>query len=199
MAIIGVSKPYVARYTDNGDGTTSYSDGTKLALATEVDISIESSDDNNLYADNMIAESDREFSGGALTVGVDDFLQDASILLLGLKSNSITVDGATATELIYDDEAVVPNMGFGCIIKKKKGGVTKWRAIVLQKIMFSIPSDAATTQGEKIDWQTQSLEATIMRDDTATHVWKREATFDTEALAEAYIKQCLDISTTAGG
>lgn len=199
MATIGVSKPYVAIYADNGDNTTTYSEGTRFAMATDIDISIDSGNDNNLYADNTIAETDREFSGGTLTVGVDDLLEDASKLLLGLKSESITVDGETATELIYDDDSVVPSMGFGCIIKKKKSGATKWRAVVLSKIMFSIPSDAATTQGETIEWQTPSLEATIMRDDTATHVWKREATFDTEALAEAYIKQCLGITTTVGG
>ena len=34
------------------------------------------------------------------------------------------------------------------------------------------------------------------RDGTATHMWKREATFTTEAQAEAYIKNRLDITGT---
>lgn len=42
------------------------------------------------------------------------------------------------------------------------------------------------------------LSATIMRDDSANHVWKREATFTTEAQAEAYIKARLNITSGAG-
>ena len=42
------------------------------------------------------------------------------------------------------------------------------------------------------------LTAAIMRDDSATQVWKREATFTTEAQALAYIKHCLSITDSAG-
>ena len=35
---------------------------------------------------------------------------------------------------------------------------------------------------------------TIMRDDSETHMWKRESTFTTEAQAEAYIKHRLNIT-----
>ena len=38
------------------------------------------------------------------------------------------------------------------------------------------------------------LTGTIMRDDTEKHMWKREATFTTEAQAEAYIKARLGIA-----
>ena len=53
--------------------------------------------------------------------------------------------------------------------------------------------DSATTQGEAVEWQTPAIEGTIFRDDSATHVWKREATLDSEEKAEAYIKQVLHI------
>ena len=49
-------------------------------------------------------------------------------------------------------------------------------------------------QGETIEWQVPELTATIMRDDSAKHRWKREATFTTEAQAEAYIKNRLSIT-----
>ena len=87
----------------------------------------------------------------------------------------------------------------GFIVKKKVNGVYKWRAVVLTKVMFAVPSDSATTQGETIEWQVPELSATIMRDDSATHVWKREATFTTEAQAEAYIKDRLNITGGVGG
>ena len=40
---------------------------------------------------------------------------------------------------------------------------------------------------------TPELTGSILRDDPATHMWKREATFSTEAQAEAYVKARLGI------
>ena len=197
MATIGLSKPYYAVYA-NTSGTVSYSNGAVMGKATEANIEIETSEDNNLYADNAIAETDRQFTGGTLTLSTDDLSQEVSKAILGLTEQALTdITGITdedVKELIYDDTQVTPYLGVGFIVKKVKNGVTAWRGIVLTKVMFSIPSDAATTQGESIEWQVPELTATIMRDDSATHMWKREATFTTEAQAEAYIKDRLDVA-----
>ena len=199
MATIGLSKPYYAVYA-NTSGTVSYSNGAVMGKATEANIEIETSEDNNLYADNAIAETDRQFTGGTLTLSTDDLSQEVSKAILGLTEQALTdITGITdkdVKELIYDDTQVTPYLGGGFIVKKVKNGVTAWRGIVLTKVMFSIPSDAATTQGESIEWQVPELTATIMRDDSATHMWKREATFTTEAQAEAYIKDRLDVTAS---
>lgn len=197
MATIGVSKPYYAVYSNTGS-TVSYASGGVMGKATQVDIEIETSEDNNLYADNGIAETDRQFTGGALTLSTDDLSQQVSKAILGLKEQALgTIEGVDdegVQELIYDETQVTPYLGFGFIVKKVVGGVTKWRGIVLTKIMFSVPNESATTQGESIEWQVPELSATIMRDDSTTHMWKREATFTTEAQAEAYIKDRLNIT-----
>ena len=197
MATIGLSKPYYATYA-NTSGTVSYSSGAVMGKATEANIEIETSDDNNLYGDNAIAETDRQFTGGTLTLSTTDLSQEVSKAILGLTEQAVgTIEGVTdeeVQELIYDDTQVTPYLGVGFIVKKKVDGAIKWRGIVLTKVMFSIPADAATTQGESIEWQVPELSATIMRDDSATHMWKREATFTTEAQAEAYIKDRLDIT-----
>lgn len=201
MATIGVSKPYYAIYSNTGT-TVTYSKGGILAKAVEFSAEIQDSEDNNLYADNAIAETDRSFSGGTLTITTDDLTQEASAAILGITPKSITVEGVsteTPTELVFDDAQAIPYLGFGIIIKKKVSNTTKWRAIVFTKIMFSVPNDAATTQGETIEWQTPELTATIMRDDSTTHAWKRESTLDSEADAEAYIKDCLSITAEVGG
>ena len=202
MATIGLSKPYYAIYTATGSAV-SYASGGVLGKATEANIDIETSEDNNLYADNGIAETDRQFTGGTLTLSTDDLSQEVSKAILGLKEEALdTIEGITdedVQELIYDDTQQTPYLGVGFIVKKVRGGVTMWRAVVLTKIMFSIPSDAATTQGESIEWQVPELSATVMRDDSATHIWKREATFTTEAQAEAYIKDRLNITAGVGG
>lgn len=197
MATIGLSKPYYAIYAEAG-GVVSYSDGAVMGKATEANISIETTEDNNLYGDNGLAETDRRFANGTLTLSTTDLSQEVSKAILGLTEQAITgIDGVTDTsvkELVYDDAQVTPYLGVGFIIKKKVNGVYKWRGVVLPKIMFSVPEDAATTQGESIEWQTPELTGTIMRDDSATHVWKKEATFTTEAQAEAYIKARLGIA-----
>lgn len=201
MAIIGVSKPYCAKYSNDGDVVT-YSEGGSLGMAIDVDIEIDISEDNNLYADNGIAETDRAFSGGTLTVSTDDLSQEVSKLILGIKEQSLEeIPGITDTdvsELIMDDDLETPYLGFGVIIKKQKKNVVRWRAVVLTKIMFAVPDDAATTQEKSIEWQTPELTATILRDDTAKHMWKREATFTTEKQAETYIKHVLGQSSVEG-
>ena len=197
MATIGLSKPYYATYA-NTTGTVSYSNGGVMGKATEANIEIETSDDNNLYGDNAIAETDRQFTGGTLTLSTTDLSQEVSKAILGLTEQALDeITGVTdesVMELIYDDTQNTPYLGVGFIVKKKVDGAIKWRGIVLTKVMFSIPADAATTQGESIEWQVPELSATIMRDDSATHMWKREATFTTEAQAEAYIKDRLNIA-----
>lgn len=197
MATIGLSKPYYAIYAEAG-GVVSYSDGAVMGKATEANISIETTEDNNLYGDNGLAETDRRFANGTLTLSTTDLSQKVSKAILGLTEQAITgIDGVTDTsvkELVYDDAQVTPYLGVGFIIKKKVNGAYKWRGVVLPKVMFSVPEDAATTQGESIEWQTPELTGTIMRDDSATHVWKKEATFTTEAQAEAYIKARLGIA-----
>ena len=199
MAIVGLSKPYYAVYEATGT-TVSYSSGAVMGKATEANIEIDTSEDNNLYADNGIAETDRQFTGGTLTLSTDELSQEVSKAILGLKEQSIgTIEGVTdesVQELIYDETQSTPYLGVGFIVKKVVSGITKWRGVVLTKVMFSVPNDAATTQGESIEWQVPELSATIMRDDSATHMWKREATFTTEAQAEAYIKDRLDITGT---
>ena len=197
MATIGLSKPYYAIYAEAG-GVVSYSDGAVMGKATEANISIETTEDNNLYGDNGLAETDRRFVNGTLTLSTTDLSQEVSKAILGLTEQAITgIDGVTDTsvkELVYDDAQVTPYLGVGFIIKKKVNGAYKWRGVVLPKVMFSVPEDAATTQGESIEWQTPELTGAIMRDDSATHVWKKEATFTTEAQAEAYIKARLGIA-----
>lgn len=197
MATIGLSKPYYAIYAEAG-GVVSYSDGAVMGKATEANISIETTEDNNLYGDNGLAETDRRFANGTLTLSTTDLSQEVSKAILGLTEQAITgIDGVTDTsvkELVYDDTQVTPYLGVGFIIKKKVNGAYKWRGVVLPKIMFSVPEDAATTQGESIEWQTPELTGAIMRDDSATHIWKKEATFTSEAQAEAYIKARLGIT-----
>lgn len=199
MAIIGVSRPKYAIYGYNEETKTiTYSDGGSLGKATEVDVTINTSEDNNLFADNGMAETDRQFTDGTITVGTDHLSQEVSKAILGAKEQALEeIPGITDTdvkELIFDDSMSNPYLGQGIIIKTQKNNVTAWRAVVFTKTMFNVPDESATTQGDQIEWQTPSLVANILRDDSPTHMWKREATFTTEAQAEAYLDFRLGIT-----
>lgn len=189
MAVIGLSKPFVAKYNNDGNKVT-YTGGTVLGKAISFSAELEEGDSNDLYGDNGVCETDKSFSGGTMTIGTDELTNESSALILGITPAE---DG----ELVYDDDMTAPYLGFGCVVKKKHNNVFKWRAVVFPKIMFNIPAEAAETQGETIEWQTPELTASILRDDTEKHAWKRESTFETEAEAVAYIKGKLGITDAA--
>ena len=59
--------------------------------------------------------------------------------------------------------------------------------------MFQVGNTEAATQEQEIDWQTQSLTANLMRDDSANHRWKLEGAegYSTEAAAETALTTLL--------
>lgn len=198
MAIIGLSKPYIATYV-NTSGTITYSARTLLGKFTNLDLSLDSSDENILYADNGPAESDSQFSGGTVTVTTDDLLADVFKTALGLTEVAIATTVATTSPapkwLVFDDSQAAPYFALGGVIKKKCGGVYKWVAFVLEKVKFKNPDLSVATQGETIEWQTPELEASIFRSDASSHPWYRMSTeLDTEADAIAVVEDYLKVS-----
>lgn len=186
----GFSLPYVAKYA-NTTGTNVFSDGTKLARGVSVSVDADVVDDNNFYADNIIAESENgNVSGGTLTLTVDGLSAEARRLIMGLPTAN------TAGWVSYGDSAVQPYVGVGFLRRTMNNGVTNYWAVVFPKCKFAFDGEDAETQEEQISWQTKELEATFMRDDTANHVWKyvNDTAYATEALAEAALKSFLSIT-----
>lgn len=190
MATIGLSKPYYALYSANGESVT-YSKGGVLGKAVELSMELDGGDANILYADNGPAESASTFGGGTLTITTDDLLLEPAADILGITLKA--VDSTDTKEIVFGEAQNIPYVGFGVIVKKQQSGATKWMGLVYPKVQFTNPGIAATTQGESIEWQTRELSATILRDDTAEHNWCRYAIFDTEAAALSYIKNLLGL------
>ena len=186
----GFSLPYVAKYA-NTTGTNVFSDGIKLARGVSVSVDADVVDDNNFYADNILAETENGVvSGGTVTLTVDGLSPAARRLIMGLPTAN------TAGWTSYGDSAVQPYVGVGFLRRTMNNGVTNWWAVVFPKCKFAFDEDNAETQEEQIDWQTTELEATFMRDDTANHAWKyvNDTAYTTEALAEAALKTFLSIT-----
>jgi len=191
MAKIGLSKPYFAKYSNTGE-TVTYSDCALMGKAVELTIELDGADDNILYADNGPAESDNQFAGGSMKLTTDDLLPEVMVSVLGIVKEEMQVDGVTtegAAWYKFNDAQVTPYGGFGAVVMVKNGGVPGYQAVVLPKIQFTNPADNFKTKGETVEWGTPEIEATILRDDTAKHEWKRISTpLETEAEAEAAIK-----------
>lgn len=192
----GFSEPYVAKYTASGTNVT-YSGGMKLGRGVSMSVEVESADDNNFYADDQIAESETGIMTSASgTFTVDGMEPEAATLVLGLPEKSQeTIDETQVDVYDYDDRMSVPYVGVGVLRRVMMKGVTTWEPIVFTKVKFSIPGDEAASQEDQIDWQSQELECTILRDDTENKRWKRVfARQTTKAAALAIIKGYLNIT-----
>lgn len=193
MPKIGVSKPFVAKYSWDGS-KISYAEGKLLAKMTELSTTMNSSSDNDFYADNGISETDKEFSDGTGTITVDDLEQDASAMILGLNQTDYTAGAGDSTPVKvnhYNSEMTSPDLGMGFIIKRRRKKATTWRAVIFSRVVFSIPAESVKTQGKTIEWQTSALPFTILRDDTETQEWMMDATFTSEDAAFDWIRSIL--------
>ena len=175
----GYSKPYVAKYIASGTSVI-YQGCRKLARGVSVNLQPTASDDNNFYADNQAAESaSGVFTGGTVEAVVDGLFTSSYNYILGVEDaqSGWTADG---------NKAIVPYVGFGFIVRWMSEGVTSYQPIVIAKCKFSIPEEERSTQEDEISWQTTTLSARMMRDDTTDEAWRyRGEDYATEAEAEA--------------
>lgn len=193
---IGFSHPIVALY-NNAGGTVTYTNGMSLARGVNVSLNIEKTEDNDFYADNTIAESDGgKFKKGTVKYTVDGMHDAAERFIYGLPTPEKVTLGDISTEVTnYGDEENAPYMGTGYIIKWQSDGVETFQPMVLPKVKFKTHGDEAKTQEEQKNWQTQDVEATICRDDTAKHNWKKMfAEQETEEKAVAILHAFLSVT-----
>lgn len=197
MVTTGFSKPYVAKYANSGTSVT-YTGGMVLARGVDVSLEIETADDNNFYADNVIAETEpAAFTSGEATITVDGLANNAETLIMGLPSpTSLTVDEEPIQMQGYGAAMNPPFVGFAFVRRTQLNGVVSYFPVILPKIKFQIPPDNAATQEEQIEWQTQELTASVFRDDTAEQNWKVVPVegLATESEAEAVIKTFFSIN-----
>lgn len=172
--VTGLSSTYVALYNNNG-GTVTYTSGMELARSVAFDPQIETQgDDNVFYASNSAAETaPKRFRRGTLNLTVDGLFHEAEALIMGLTSQkTVTVGEKTVTVYGSGDSQVIPYVGVGSVIRSMSNGIEIYQAHMYTKARFAQFAVGAQTEGESIDWQTQALSATLMRDDTPAHNWQ---------------------------
>jgi phi13 family phage major tail protein len=184
MAKIGLKYVVAAPITENGT-TVSYTDGIVIGKAISAGLSINIAS-AELYADDGIAESIKEFSSGTLTLNTDDLDYAAQALLLGH-----SVVGSDALTAHGNDEGAYVGAGFYAPVVR--GGVKSWRAVWLSKVKFAEPNDNYATKGDNIEFQTPTIEGTVMT--AADGIWKKEKLCTAEAAAVTWLDTQAGIDT----
>ena len=189
MVTTGFSRIHVAQYAAAG-GVVTYSDVRELARARSMDLSVEVTEESHFYANNKVAETEPSaFKSGKVKLGVDGLSAEEEELILGLTTRKVNV-GDTEVEVVAFGKAMnPPYLGVGGVKEYRLNGVTSYRPVILTKARFAVPPEAGETREENINWQSQDLEATVMRDDTAEENWKiiPKNNYPTEEEAVAFI------------
>ena len=187
MATIGLKFPVFGKYTEDEENrTTSYADGKIMGRAIRLSYTLNIAE-APLYADDGIAESVREFTGGTLSVNPDDLDGDVGSDLYGQTVKTVTVDTEEVEEYVSNESDTSTYVGVGAYATKVRGGKKLFRALFFHKVQFSPPNDTFETKGSSVNWQTPTIEGTIMRDVKGD--WKSEITVESEELARAWLKQ----------
>jgi phi13 family phage major tail protein len=179
MAKIGLKYPVASELTAD---TPTYGTGFIIGKAIAANVSIDAND-NILYADDSPAESDAGFAGGSIELGVDDLTDTVYATLLGHDITDGVVTASTTD--------VAPNFGIGFYTVRMKSGSRSYKATVLYKVQFAEPSDEAQTKAESIEWNTPTIEGTIMA--LPAGEWKKQKTFTAELDAIAFIEALLNV------
>lgn len=141
-----------------------------------------------LFADDVLAESDYSFSGGTVTVTIDD---DDDTVFAPLLGHKISEDG----EVIRNDNDIAPYVAFGRIITKIVSGAYKYKVEFFHKVKFKDTLPEEKTKGKSVDFTTTSIEGSIMKKSNGD--WSRTKTFDTLADAIDYLDGLLTKSTNS--
>lgn len=191
MASIGLRYPVYAPLIENENDTFSYNAGKVAAKAIKVDTKLTVSDEP-LYADDGVSERVREFIDGTMTFTPDDLSPEVRADWLGNDISEETIGDETVEVLTSSTEDTSGYFGFGFYVPKIVNKVRMYRAIVYTKVQFGEPDESAETKGQKITWQTPSIEGKMMRRNDGK--WKREVTVSSIATAVAWLKSELNIT-----
>ena len=197
MAGIGLYGVYYSKATLSSGVIQSYTGISQMGKAISASYEPASAgNDNNLWANNAIAEVDATAAaGGTLSVTVDKVSADAAADLFGLTkgTKTVTVGGTsvTGTGFSYSGNEVANPCGVAFIRWNQENNVrTYYEVVIFAHCTFQQPSEAyATYNGDNgVEWQTPELSATVAAGPSVgTYPWREKYVFSTEAAAIQYI------------
>ena len=182
MAFVGLSRPYVAKLTDETNKT--YTNCFKCGKAISLSVT-PNYNEVKLYADNVLDEYVKEFKDGTISLGTDRLPSVAQTVMFG---HTVTtgVGGDTVTYKSSDNAEYV---GVGFVIDEVLDGAKTYTATIIYTCKFAEAADSYTTKGDSIEFKTPTIEGAIAA--LSDYTWKTVKTFSSAAGAEAYIQSTL--------
>ena len=177
QVVTGFSFPQVALYSASG-GIVTHTGVRNLARGVSINPQITVANGGNiLYLNNRASERGKpHFRTGTLGVGVDGLRVASEKMIMGIpeeSSETVEIGNNQSVEFYtYDDDQNVPYVSLGVVVQLQSNGEVYFIGFVYTKLQFDQFDVPATTEGQEIDWQTQTLTAQILTDDTARHAWK---------------------------
>ena len=178
MAVIGLNNFRFAKLLNpESTGDPIYDGAKSPGKAISCNVEVENYD-AELYADDILVESDKSFKKGTVTMTIDDENLATAATLLGHTFQ----DGTIIRKA--DDNA--PYVGLGRIVMKLVNNVRKYKVEFLYKVKFSEPSAENTTKGEDIEFGTPELEGTLTA--LLNGKWSIAKEFDSKDDARTYLE-----------
>lgn len=172
-----------------------YGTGFVIGKLITANVSVETGE-ASLHANNMIVENDKAFTGGTISINTDDFGDDDTTGNdVITKLMPVTKDTVGGVEILtYHGSMSSPYVGVGYVKTKILRTVKYFTAKIVYKVQFGVPSDETSTKAGATEWQTPTIEGTIMViDGYENDVYMDEATFATEAEAVAFVNTILNV------
>lgn len=144
-----------------------------------------------LYADDVLAESDYSFKKGTLTITVADDDDDIERQFMGYQKPALVEMKTVDTEK--------NEFGYGHIITKLVNGVKKYKVEFFPRVRWTKITTDAKTRGEGTEFGTTTIEGVVLplekdftvvmeKDNTLlAGTWELHLTLDTLADAEAML------------
>lgn len=186
MAKIGLNNfRYAKLLNPNDSGSPLYDQPKSPGKAVSCNVEIENYD-AELYADDVLVESDKSFKKGTATMTIDD--EDLATMadLLG----HTMVNG----KIIRNAYDAAPFVGFGRIVVKLVNNARKYKVEFLNKVKFSEPSAENQTKGEDIEFGTPEIEGTVTA--LLNGDWSSAKEFDTRTEALDYLEGLMGTGVT---
>lgn len=189
MATIGMQYPVWAEMSGESNGAPTYNTGMVMGKAVGANLSWQR-EDNELYGDDVVAETDNSITGYQLDITTTDLAEGVEAAVLGLQK----VGSTDEYELTGDP---TPYGGCGYIRVITRNNTRLYKALWYPKVQFGRNSESDNTKGKSISWGTPQLNGkglAVYDDQSGKAKFRKQQVFSTIAAAKAYLNDKANIS-----